>query len=206
MSDGARRRASDSPCRVLLMRHAAPAQEGCFLGQLDAELGAKGRRQLREVAQKLSPYRVVAVYSSDLLRARSTAEAAARTVGIQVETRPGLREMHFGVWQGLSWEQIEKRFPRLARRWVKDFPQGTIPGGEIFNEFKKRVRWELRYIIAKHPDACVLVVTHAGVIRSTLAQALGVRDRNLSRIVQDYCGLTVIDYFQDTVSVRCVNG
>ncbi|MDE3181368.1 MAG: histidine phosphatase family protein, partial [Acidobacteriota bacterium] len=63
----------------------------------------------------------------------------------------------------------------------------------------------LREIIAKHPGGCVLVVTHAGVIRSILAQALGVRDRNLFRMAQDYCGLSVIDYLQDEALVRCVN-
>lgn len=192
-------------CRVVLMRHAAPAQEGCFLGQLDVQLGEKGRRQLREVAQKLSPYRIKAIYSSDLLRARFTAEAAARAGGIHVETRPGFREMHFGVWQGLSWKQIEKRFPRLARRWLEEFPHGSIPGAEPFSEFKKRVRQELRKIIAKRPGGCVLVVTHAGVIRSILAQALGVRERNLFRMALDYCGLSVIDYLQDEELVRCVN-
>jgi len=193
-------------CRVVLMRHAVPAQEGCFLGQLDVQLGKKGRRQLREVAQKLSPYRVEAVYSSDLSRSRITAEATARLGGIHIETRPGFREMHFGVWQGLSWKQIEKRFPRLARRWLEEFPHGSIPGAEPFSEFKKRVRQELRKIIAKHPGGCVLVVTHAGVIRSILAQALGVRDRNLFRMAQDYCGVSVIDYLRDEVMVRCLNG
>lgn len=193
-------------CRVVLMRHADLAREGCFLGQLDVRLGERGRRQLREVAQKLSPHRIEAVYSSDLLRARFTAEAAARAGEMHVETRPGFREMHFGVWQGLSWEQIEKRFPRLARRWLEEFPHGSIPGAEPFSEFRKRVRWELRYVIGKHPGGCVLVVTHAGVIRSILAQALGVRERNLFRMAQDYCGLSVIDYLQDAAWVRCVNG
>lgn len=192
-------------CRVVLMRHAAPAQEGCFLGQLDVRLSEKGRRQLREVTQKLSPYRVEAVYSSDLLRARFTAEAAARAGGINVQTRPGFREMHFGVWQGLSWKQIEKRFPRLARQWIEEFPHGSIPGAEPFSEFKKRVRHELRKILSKHPGGCALVVTHAGVIRSILAQALGVRDRNVFRMAADHCGLSVIDYLQDEVMVRCVN-
>jgi broad specificity phosphatase PhoE len=206
MNSGERRRANDLRCRVVLMRHAAPVQEGCFIGQLDVRLSEKGRRQLREVAQKLSPYRIEAIYSSDLLRARCTAEAAARAGRMHVETRPGFREMHFGVWQGLSWKQIEKRFPRRARRWLEEFPQGSIPGAEPFTEFRKRVRQELRKIIAMHPGGCVLVVTHAGVIRSFLAQALGVRDWNLFRMAQDYCGLSLIDYLEDEASVRCVNG
>jgi alpha-ribazole phosphatase len=193
-------------CRVVLMRHAAPAREGCFLGQLDIQLSEKGRRQLREVAQKLLPYRFEAVYSSDLLRARFTAEAAVRAGGMHVERRPGFREMHFGVWQGLSWKQIEMRFPRLARRWLEEFPHGSIPGAEPFSEFKKRVRRELRKVLAKHPGGCVLVVTHAGVIRSILAQALGIQNQNLFRMAQDYCGVSVIDYLEDEGMVRCVNG
>lgn len=94
---GAKRTVQQPMCRVVLVRHAAVAEAGSFLGQRDVALSPVGRRQLRSLGAKLSKYGIQAIYSSDLQRARSTAVAAARTLGLDVEIRKGLREMHFGV-------------------------------------------------------------------------------------------------------------
>jgi broad specificity phosphatase PhoE len=193
-------------CTLILMRHAAAEGAGRFQGQRDTPLSARGRRQLAELAPKLSKYRIQTVYSSDLSRARATAAAAGRKFGLKLETRPGLREMNFGCWQGLPWGRIAKRYPRLADLWVRRFPNQVIPGAEHFDDFRKRVEEELRDLVSANEGRCVLVVTHAGVIRVALASALGMPQRNLFRLGQDPCAINVIDHFQDGVLVRCVNG
>lgn len=193
-------------CRLVLVRHAAARASGCFQGQRDVPLTAVGLRQLPGLVRKLSQYRIQAVYSSDLARARVTAAAVAREFKKQVESRPGLREMHFGNWQGLSWKLIAKRFPRLSRLWMQRFPRQPIPGAECFSHFKKRVEREWRDIVAANPRRCILVVTHAGFIRVVLASALGMPERNLFRVAQDPCAINVIDHFCDGMLVRCING
>ncbi len=197
-------------CRLVWVRHAPSEGEGLLLGQRDVPLSAEGRRQLPRLVQKITRYRAQALYSSDLLRARATAAPISRRLGVEVEVRPGLREIDFGRWQGLSWTQITERFPRAARRWLKDFRRQPIPGGEDFFEFKRRVRRELLGVVAAHCGGCAIVVTHAGVIRIALASALGVPDRYLFRIAQDFGGVNVIDYFPEGAPkgaiVRCVNG
>jgi broad specificity phosphatase PhoE len=193
-------------CRLVLVRHAIAEGEGRFQGQRDVSLTLEGRRQLRELVRKLSRYPIRAVYSSDLRRARATAEAAAREAGVKLEMRRGLREMHFGCWQGMSWKQIAGRYPRLAVLWMKHFPRQPIPGAERFGEFVRRVRREMRDLVAANQGRCVLVVTHAGVIRVVLAHALGMRVRNLFRVALSPCAVNVIDYFRDCVLVWCVNG
>lgn len=114
--------------------------------------------------------------------------------------------MHFGRWEGLSWRQIARRFPRLSRIWLTRFPHHTIPGAERFDTFKKRVTRELDEIVTANPGSCVAIVTHAGVVRLILAGALGVPDRNMFRIVLDPGALSVIDFFQDGATVQLVNG
>jgi len=193
-------------CRLVLVRHAAAEGDGRFQGQLDVPLTGVGRQQLRELVKQLSRFPVRAIYSSDLLRARATAAAVARKFGIEVESRPGLREIHFGRWQGLSWKQVTSRFPREARLWTERFPSQPIPGAEAFEDFKRRVERELEEILAVNRGRCALVITHAGVTRVILARALGMEDRNLFRIAQEPGGVNVIDYFDDGVLVRCVNG
>jgi len=192
-------------CRLVLVRHAMAEGEGRFQGQIDAQLLPEGRRQLPALCRKLSRYKISVAYASDLCRARLTAAFAARRLGVRLEIRPGLREIDFGRWQGLSWEQVLEQSPHLARLWAKQFPHGRVPGGERFSQFKRRIRRELRAIAAANPAQSVLVVTHAGVIRVALASALGMPDRNLFRFAVDPCGLSVIDHFRRGAVVRCVN-
>ena len=192
-------------CRLVLVRHATAEGDGRFQGQADVPLSSAGRRQLPTLCRKLRPYKITVAYASDLRRARWTAAFAARRLGVRLEIRAGLREMDFGKWQGLSWEQVVEQSSQFARRWVKQFPQGRIPGGERFAQFKARVRRELRAIAAANPAQSVLVVTHAGVIRVALAGALGMPDGNLFRFAVDPCGLSVLDHFRHGVVVRCVN-
>lgn len=188
------------------MRHAAVAEAGSFLGQRDVALSAVGRRQLRCLGPKLSKYEIQAIYSSDLQRARSTAVAAARKLGLDVEIRKGLREMRFGSWEGLSWRQIVRRFPGLARRWQQRFPYQVVAGAERFEQFSRRVKRVLRDIVSRNIGRCVLVVTHAGVIRAALASALGIPARSAFRLEQDSCAVNVVEYFDKGAMVRCING
>jgi broad specificity phosphatase PhoE len=179
---------------------------GRFQGQRDVPLVREGRRQLNDLVRRLACHSINTIYSSDLVRARATAAIAARKFAVKVEARSQLREMHFGCWQGLSWKQIARRYQRLANLWVTQFPRQQIPGAEHFDDFAKRVRQELRDLVAANQGRCALVVTHAGVIRVALAMALGMRGQNLFRLALDPCSVNVVDYFQDGFLVRSVNG
>lgn len=194
-----------SVCTVVLVRHAASRSAGKFVGQQDEPLSAEGRRQSHELARKLSGFRFDAIFTSDLTRAIETARPTAQRRELQVQIRPGLREMHFGRWQGLSWEQIRRREPRTANRWLKHFASQPIPGAEQFRQFKRRVKAELKAIVDANCGCCVLVVTHAGVIRVALAAALGMKDENIFRLAQDPCALNVVEHFAGGLTVRCVN-
>jgi alpha-ribazole phosphatase len=202
---GSKRPEQTPVCTLVLVRHAASRGAGTFVGQQDEPLDAEGRRQLKELARKLSGFRFHAVFVSDLTRAVATARPIAHRQKLELQIRPGLREMHFGCWQGLSWEQIQRREPRAADRWQKRFASESIPEGEQFPRFKRRVKDELKAIVDANRGRCVLVVTHAGVIRVILADALGMDDENIFRLALDPCGLSVVDDFGDGLMVRCVN-
>jgi alpha-ribazole phosphatase len=194
-----------SVCTLVLVRHAESRGAGKFVGQQDEPLSTEGRRQLKGLARKLSKFRFQAIFASDLTRAIATARPTARRLKLEVQIRPDLREMHLGRWQGLSWEQIRRREPRLANRWLKYFAWESIPGAERFPSFKGRVKAELNAIVDANRGRCVLVVTHAGVIRVVLADALGMKDQNIFRLAVDPCGLNVLDDIAGSLTVRCVN-
>lgn len=193
-------------CRLLLVRHATAEGNGRFQGQRDVSLTAASRRELRLLCEKCSMHSVRAVYSSDLRRACQTADVVARRFGLEVQVRPELREMRFGQWEGLSWNQIARRFPRLASSWIERFPHQTIPGAEPLQQFRKRVAAGIGDIVAANRGRCALAVTHAGVIRFILGRVLGLPSRNLFRLAQDSCAVNVIDFLEKGAVVRCING
>src|ERR1700691_1369855 len=108
--------------RVLFIRHAETDMAGRFCGHSDPDLNDKGRMQLTELAHLLSTEAIDAVYSSDLRRAKSTAQAIAEARKVPLSLRPALREIDFGDWEGLSWDQIKQRDPLYPRKWMAGFP------------------------------------------------------------------------------------
>lgn len=190
---------------MILVRHALAESEGWFAGQLDFALTAHGRSQLPDLVRQLSGFPITAAYASDLTRAKSTAEAIAGEFHIPLECRPGLREMNFGEWQGLSWREIEQKFPATARNWLEHFPEGRVPGGEGFPAFKDRVSGELEWIASKNRGRCVVVVTHAGVIRIALASASGIPEREIFRDPLPHCAIRTVEFSERDAHLRCVN-
>jgi broad specificity phosphatase PhoE len=192
-------------CRILLIRHAVARGNGRFQGHTDVPLAPAAGPQLRMLVRKISRYPIQAVYSSDLQRAHATAKAVARRFDTDVIVRPRLREIHFGRWEGLSWRQIARQFPRSSRMWLTRFPHHPIPGAERFDAFKKRVTRELDEIVTANTGSSVAIVTHAGVARVILAGALTVPDRNVFRMGMDPAAVSVIDFYRDGATVQCIN-
>jgi broad specificity phosphatase PhoE len=166
---------------LLLARHGETDwnREGRWQGGSDTRLNELGREQARELAGQLDS--VDAIYSSDLARARETAEIIAAELGVDVKLDPRLRERSFGDWEGLNAEQIEERFAEGHRLWKA----GEGPGAENaepFEQFAKRIHDFLDDVLQRHPDEVVLVVSHGGSIRVIHALAAGldyVRDHKL---------------------------
>jgi alpha-ribazole phosphatase len=172
--------------RVLFIRHAETAMAGRFCGHSDPDLNAQGQAQLTGLAQALSTETIGGVYSSDLRRAQSTAQAIAAGRNVPVTLRPALREIHFGEWEGLSWPEIEQMDPEYARSWVDGYPHITAPSGESFAEFEARILQEVNDLI-HHNLGSIAVVTHAGVLRLVLRHLHGCSEQEAWQQTQPYC-------------------
>lgn len=144
---------------LLVVRHAESVWnvDGRWQGRANPPLSVAGAAQARDAASNLDD--VECVVSSDLDRARETAEIIAETLGAgPVTTDPGWRERDVGLWQGLTSEQIERDFPGdLA---VRNYP----PGWESDESLLERVLSASHRIAVRHTSGDVLVVSHAGVI------------------------------------------
>ncbi len=152
--------------RVLAIRHGETAWnvEGRIQGQLDVPLNDMGRWQVHRLALAVADEDIAAIYSSDLLRAMETAEAVARGCGQAIVTDPGLRERGFGEFEGLSYADINQRWPEMAERWRRRDPSFGAPGGETLNDFFARSVATASRLAALHPGQTIALVSHGGVM------------------------------------------
>ena len=159
---------------LLLIRHGETDwnRERRFQGHADPPLNEAGREQARELAGLLAGEQSEAVYSSDLRRARETAEILAARLDAEVVALRELREIDVGSWQGLTWPEIEERHPDGAERWHRD--GHGWESGETYEALGERIVAALRSIAARHPGQRVLVVGHGGTVRATRAFVEGV--------------------------------
>jgi broad specificity phosphatase PhoE len=155
---------------ILLARHGETDwnRERRWQGHTDRPLNEAGRAQARELAERLAAAPPAAIYSSDLARARETAEIVGERLGLAVAVDPRLREVDVGDWSGLTMADVEARFPEALQRRLA----GGIgwEHGETYEEMGERVLAALREIAAVH-DERVLVVTHGGSVRAVLHAA-----------------------------------
>lgn len=154
--------------RILAIRHGETAWnvDTRLQGHLDIPLNDVGLRQAQHLAQALVQRDAIdAIYASDLSRASTTAQAIAQLVGQSVTTHAGLRERHFGSFQGRTFAEIEVELPEHAWHWRKRTPDWTPPqGGESLIDLQERIVTTVDELAARHPGQQVVMVAHGGVL------------------------------------------
>lgn len=157
---------------LILIRHGETAwnRERRMQGQTDTQLSDVGRAQAEAVGQRLARHPFAALYSSDLARAWDTAAAIARASGHEIRREPALRERTFGVFEGLTYDEMARRYPAEHARFSARDPEYAVPGGESPRQFFERTLACMEGIAAAHAGECVVVVTH-GLVLDTLYRA-----------------------------------
>ena len=152
--------------RILAVRHGETAWNRAtrIQGHSDIALNEHGRWQARRLGQALQDEPIAAVYASDLGRAYDTAHAVAEPKGLPVVTHPGLRERHFGEFEGHTWDELEERWPTEALAWRQRRPDFAPVGGESLQQLQLRVLPTVLALAARHPGEQVLMVAHGGVL------------------------------------------
>jgi probable phosphoglycerate mutase len=154
--------------RILAIRHGETAWnvDTRIQGHLDIPLNDVGIRQAQHLGQSLAQRDAVdAVYASDLSRAHTTASAIAKAMGQSVTAHTGLRERHFGAFQGRTFAEIEVELPEQAWHWRKRTPDWTPPGGgESLIALHKRIVTTVDELAARHPGQQIVLVAHGGVL------------------------------------------
>lgn len=163
---------------LVLVRHGETAwnREGRFQGHTDISLSETGRGQARALRARLEASHphlfddlATAVMTSDLQRARETAEIAFGMAGRTLHVRPELREICYGAFEGLTRREIDERFPGAMAAWLAGDNAYAVSGGESRAEVHTRVHGAVHGFLAAAPQRHVVIVAHGGVMRQLLA-------------------------------------
>jgi probable phosphoglycerate mutase len=153
--------------RVLAIRHGETAWNvgNRIQGQLDIPLNAVGEWQVNQLAEAVAHEDITAIYSSDLLRAFMTAQAVSRGAGgVPVIADKALRERAFGIFEGLTYDEIALRWPDQSTRWRKRDASFGAEGGETLADFYARSIDAATRLCALHPGETIALVSHGGVM------------------------------------------
>ncbi len=201
----------EQPLRLILVRHGEVQNpEGVFYGQQDVPLTERGRLQSLETARRLARLPLDRVVSSDLSRCLFLARALSGRAGCPLDATSGLREVDFGQWTGLSWTEIEKKFPGAFGQRMADLAGFNPPDGESLLDVSKRVYVVLSRLLDRYArgggGGTVAMIAHAGINRILIARAIGLPLEKVFSLDQEFACTNILDLYPDGPGVlRCLN-
>ena len=191
---------------LYLVRHGAIIEVNGkrYIGQTEAPLSEHGVEQAWALRDWLQPHEFTRVLCSDLARSLRTAKIILGARKPPIESHPELREINLGEWDGISFCEIEAKYPDDFKARGADIEYWKPPGGESFADCRQRV---LGFLHRKLPicQGNILLVGHAGVNRVILCEALGLPTANLMHIGQDYGCVNIVEFGPERARVHLLN-
>jgi probable phosphoglycerate mutase len=163
-------------------------------GSCDIELNNTGVMQAKELGNKLlaNNYKFSKIYSSQQKRAIQTAETLSRVTSIEYESIAGLEEINLGVWEGLSWDEVQERYPSEYEVWSTKRRYMKPPEGETYDEMLQRALTAIHKIIQENCDN-VLIVSHSAVIAAIQCYLTNTPFEDLLKFITGNAEITEIE-------------
>lgn len=161
--------------------------------RIDMELSDFGRQQAGRLANWLARIPLDAVYASPMRRVQLTWEPSRRFFPSDPVILPGLREIDFGDWTGLGWNDVESQFGMSAYDWLHHLEEDRVAGAESLGAFQERLASSLTQILEEQAGRTVAVFCHGGVIRGLLSRLLQQPLRWFEHVEVDYASVTWLD-------------
>lgn len=187
---------------LTLVRHGETAwnTERRYQGGSDVPLNDVGRVQAEQLAPRLQNIAFDAVYSSDLSRAMQTAQLALAERAALIRPEPRLREINFGKFEGLTYEEIKQQYPQELATWEQDRNMPTH-GGESLDAVVARVRDFAAHLRGTHDTQHVLVVGHGGSLGILLALALDMPPGKWWQFRFKNAGISQVQWYDDNAAL-----
>ncbi len=194
--------------RLLIARHGQTKHnlDHRYQGRTDAPLNETGLAQAGKLADRLSSEKIDVIYSSDLMRCVRTAEFIAKSHNLRINKDVRWRELSFGEWEGMSYNEIQTQSPDLLEKWLADPAHVSPPSGETLTQLAARVKSALDEMKAQHKEQTVLLITHGGIIRALLCRVLGVDLNRHSQFESATGSVSEISFFDEGATLNLFNG
>ena len=191
---------------LILVRHGETEWnvQRRYQGQFNVPLSSVGRQQAERIAERLASQKIDAVYASDLERAWETAAIIAAKHNLAVASEPRLRELKFGVLEGLTFDEAQIQYPEMITAWLKDFNQPP-QGAETIDLFNARIISLLDELKQKHDEATLLLVGHGGSLSEILRVILGLSRAKRWYFEMENASLSEVSIAEDYVSLKRLN-
>ena len=193
--------------KLFLIRHGDTESNSAerYWGNTDVKLSDAGLRQAERLRDHLATERIDAVYSSDLNRALATAVTIASNHRLDITICAELREMNFGELEGLTFDEISQRYPKVTELWLKRSPKLRCPGGESLEEFNIRVSQFMDKLENHAPQEGIVIVAHSGSLRSLLCLLLGIGMERRWQFRLDLASLTILETYPQGAILSLLN-
>jgi probable phosphoglycerate mutase len=181
---------------IYLVRHGQTAwnKEEIFRGRTDIPLDETGLKQAELAGEYFKAMVIQGVYSSPLLRAWQTAEPIALFQNLKAQPTEGIIDMSFGNWEGHALQEIERIDPETYRQWREGPHLAKLPGGESLDDVRFRAMAALEWVIKKHPEGSVVLISHRVVNKVLICGILGIDNSHFWQIAQDTAAINLIQY------------
>lgn len=195
--------------RFLLIRHGETVwnTQGRYQGNTDIQLSELGRKQAALLAERLQTVQIDHIYASPLSRAYDTAMETAKLKGMEVTVDERLRELDFGVWDGLTRDELAEKFGDSYKDYRKEPFHYPFPGEGSLNHAKFRVGMAIEEIKEKYynTDQTVAVFAHGGILKLAIFHLLDLSSRYYRNIELDNTSITIIDVLPDRCMLQLLN-
>lgn len=193
--------------KLLLVRHGdTEAGSGLrYWGQSDVKLSAVGLRQAESLRNRLATQKIDAIYTSNLRRASVTAKTIASRHQLDVITCAELNEVNFGKIEGLTFDEVNRLYPEVAKVWVSRSLCLSFPDGENFDEFNNRVSKFLSRLEKHAPEEAILIVAHAGPLRLLVCHILGLELWHWRQFRLDFASLSIVETYPQGAVMSLLN-
>ena len=192
---------------VIVIRHGRTEWNRVerFRGRADLELDEVGIEQAEATAERVAEWPIEAVYCSPLKRTMTTASIIASRLGLQEKPLPGIIDIDYGEWQGLSPEEARAKDSSMYDGWLKSPHMTRFPGGESLEEVRRRAASAVGELVKQHPDGVIALVYHKMVCHVLILHFLGLDNSHFWQIGQDVCAVNFFETDGSYSYTRLIN-
>lgn len=193
--------------RLFLIRHGLTIwnHEFRYQGHTDIELSPEGRIQAQALRQRMKKEKLTAIFSSDMIRAIETAKIIGEPHQLEIQINPLFKEIKFGVWEGLTYQDLEKHYPEQLKVWTETPHLLQIQGGETFADLRNRAVRGLHEVLALYPTGNIAIVSHGGTIAALICGLLQEPLSKMWQYKQKNAAINILQIKEGKVTIEILN-